>query len=812
MKKIFSILFFFLLLAGFSEVFSQNHSNSGTITNYGTGTFIIKSGQFDNNNLINNEGEIKVEKNTLNSTGFIKNDSDTKKGKIIITSTGGTILKQDSINGYVEFNSEAENNYQVIPILNYEKIKLKGNTKRIQKDSATAVKNILNARSLFVTEDGTQVQKMTSDVEINSNKRTEHDGKFLNAVNAPTINFLFRSNTDSLNSLVNGTGEFRELEIDNPNGVDITRGGFKVNSKLILKSGKLNNSTTANFKLADNAEIIIHPEGNYPANLKMADQTSIDRYTNSALNIKPEFEGRVNVSYKGGGHIVTTGELPDQPNILEGLEIENVDGVTLSHDMYLADRANIYSKLITESDSLGKFQAIIQNPGQVLNFDSDSSEIVGTVARMDLETNRNILFNNQYTYLNFAKDSNDLRSDNGLIDTVKVRVVENADWDTQTQWGNVDIPDSENKVKRIFDITAIDESNNTEINSISKGVTFGYAWRNSGRNRETPSSTEVNFNELVLLRLFVDGDGNYKWTPQLDTIKGQNDGVWAHSESRIDGTLDGHFGLGLSPIDFLRMLAKVVLEGPYNQSTKRMNTSLQDSSYLPIQRPPDVYPYNLDPTREEIDLATLPDSTVDWIVVEFRENLYDINTDEQRFFRTCLLHADGSLMDFDGNKTILLSTSNTKSNSNVLFDTTGENGGYYMAIRHRNHLTVVTDEKIDLRYYDSDSSVIDFSNDLSMIASKNLKLLNNDNGNPVWAMLGGNAERLNFDGPPLPEGYDNSLIYIDEVDYQQIWDHLGQKGYLPYDIKMDGIVTTKDYNTSWNNRTKTSIIKGGKDD
>jgi len=814
MKLFLSILYFFLLI--FSEVISQS-TNSGTINNYGTGSFTFKNKGLNNTNTIINEGNITFEESNLTSSGFVKNDSDTLKGKIFISGIGTTLLNQDSLNGYIEYNSKDASNYQVIPLLSYEKIKFNGNTKRLQKTNDTT-ENVLIARSLFTTDAETIIQKMSSDVEINSHKRTEHDGKFLNAVQSPSNNFVVRSNSDSSGALVNGDGDFKILEIDNPNGVDITRGGFKIESKLVLKSGRLNNSTTANFTLADNAEIILHPEGQYPANLEMADQTSIDRYTNSALSIKPAYEGTISVFYKGDGHIVTTGEMPNQTGILENLDVSNVDGVTLTHDVFLKDRANIASKLITESDSLGRFQAIIENSGEVLGFTSDSSEIDGTVTRMGLETNRNILFNNQYTFLNFSKDSNDLRSDNGLIDTVKVRVVGNADWDTQTEWGNVDIPDSENKVNRIFDITTIDASNNAEINDISKGVSFGYAWKNSGNNRETPITTQVDFNDLVLLRLFLDNDGNFKWTPQLDTIKGQNSGVWAHSQSRLDGTLEGHFGLGLSPIDFLRMLAKVVLEGPYNSNTKLMNTSLQDSLYLPVQRPPDIYPYNLDPSRLNIDLTSLPDSIVDWVVVEFREKLYDPIDESERFFRTCLLHANGSLLDFDGNPSILLSTYNTKSNSNTLLDTTGATQ-YYMAIRHRNHLTVVTDQALDLRFYNSDSSVIDFSIDVSMMASRNLKLLNNDNGNPVWAMLGGNSSRVNFDvlnEQSLPQerrdAYISGAVYIDEVDYQAIWDNLGRKGYLPFDIKMDGIVTTKDYNTSWNNREEISIIKGDKNE
>jgi len=44
--------------------------------------------------------------------------------------------------------------------------------------------------------------------------------------------------------------------------------------------------------------------------------------------------------------------------------------------------------------------------------------------------------------------------------------------------------------------------------------------------------------------------------------------------------------------------------------------------------------------------------------------------------------------------------------------------------------------------------------------------------------------------------------YTELKDYITSWENISQTGYLLFDYNLDGIVTTTDFNMSWNNRIK----------
>ncbi len=119
-----------------------------------------------------------------------------------------------------------------------------------------------------------------------------------------------------------------------------------------------------------------------------------------------------------------------------------------------------------------------------------------------------------------------------------------------------------------------------------------------------------------------------------------------------------------------------------------MSTALRDNGYVPLAQPYNVAPFNYN-GAEAVD--TVPAGIVDWVLLELRS---DLTTQVSR--RAAFLKSDGSLVDLDGV-------------SNVKFPTVTP-GDYYVVIRHRNHLAVMTANKITLS---NSPALYNMSTDLS---------------------------------------------------------------------------------------------------
>ncbi len=122
---------------------------------------------------------------------------------------------------------------------------------------------------------------------------------------------------------------------------------------------------------------------------------------------------------------------------------------------------------------------------------------------------------------------------------------------------------------------------------------------------------------------------------------------------------------------------RVFLGGPYNQTTGRMSTALNDANLIPLTEPYTALGYTftngagstISPT---VLNATGDDAIIDWIIVELRSST---NSGTVVASKPALVEADGDVMSIDGNTPIL---------------GTFTPGTYYVAVRHRNHLGTVT--------------------------------------------------------------------------------------------------------------------------
>src|SRR5690606_33825588 len=141
------------------------------------------------------------------------------------------------------------------------------------------------------------------------------------------------------------------------------------------------------------------------------------------------------------------------------------------------------------------------------------------------------------------------------------------------------------------------------------------------------------------------------WVPNETSEEASTNGDWAYS--RVTQITEfGNFAIG-SILDYIILAGKVRLEGAYRYDLNLMGNDLQRRGLLPMP-PPDIYPYNLDANREfyvRTD-GQLPDSVVDWVVLEMCRDY----TDEYPIVNTFLLRTDGSLVDIYGNKQIYLTS------------------------------------------------------------------------------------------------------------------------------------------------------------
>jgi hypothetical protein len=159
----------------------------------------------------------------------------------------------------------------------------------------------------------------------------------------------------------------------------------------------------------------------------------------------------------------------------------------------------------------------------------------------------------------------------------------------------------------------------------------------------------------------------------------------------------------------------------------------------------------------------------DWVLVQLRETA----TGAAVVSKSVLLHKSGNLVDDDGIATQI--SLDAPENS------------YYIVIRHRNHLAVMSAEVVPLNA--STSSLYDFSSGTPTGAVKyygtgGAKEI--DSVNELWGMWSGDIDQ---DGEITTSDY--TLWYNSA--------RVAESGYRDTDCDFDGEVTTSDYTMWYNN-------------
>ncbi|MCC6397289.1 MAG: hypothetical protein IT282_09735, partial [Bacteroidetes bacterium] len=207
---------------------------------------------------------------------------------------------------------------------------------------------------------------------------------------------------------------------------------------------------------------------------------------------------------------------------------------------------------------------------------------------------------------------------------------------------------------------------------------------------------------------------------------------------------------------------KVFLEGPFADDT--LSTALRAADLVPANQPFTDAPWAYAGTEA---VAVVPEDVVDWVMVELRT---DTTSASMVGRRAAFLKSNGQVVDMDGI-------------SGVTFGAI-EAGDYYIVIRHRNHLAVMSAETVPLS---SSSGLYDFTAGLDKYYGGEAR----DLGSSMYAMWGGDADASSD---------------VAALDRTATWNDRNKVGYLLSDVDLSGDVAALDRTMTWNNRNKFSRV------
>lgn len=214
-----------------------------------------------------------------------------------------------------------------------------------------------------------------------------------------------------------------------------------------------------------------------------------------------------------------------------------------------------------------------------------------------------------------------------------------------------------------------------------------------------------------------------------------------------------------------RLFAKAFLEGAYIGSGVMSNILLTEN-LLPKTQPYNRPPWNYNGNE---GVAVLPPNTTDWVLAELRSSATPANIVAAK---AGFLKTDGTLQDVDGNAGFTFPGVNTAQN-------------YFVVLRHRNHLAVISSTTTPLN-----NSLAPYNFTLSATQVQGTNQMNLMPGG-FYALSAGD---FNADGV---------ITVLDFNFYQAQAAMLNQ--YLDADCNLDKAVTVADFNLYKPNASKIGV-------
>lgn len=206
---------------------------------------------------------------------------------------------------------------------------------------------------------------------------------------------------------------------------------------------------------------------------------------------------------------------------------------------------------------------------------------------------------------------------------------------------------------------------------------------------------------------------------------------------------------------------RVLLEGCYING--KMRTDLNSINFIPLLQPYSVNPWNV---YGDVILNNVSTNYVDWVLVQTRENMTDT-----RYSKVGILTEDGQVVNPDGSP---FSFTNLPTSE------------YYLVIKHRNHLGIMSAQKIFIGR--GEPVEYDFTNSPSKAFGDNAMV---NLGDESYAMIAGDG---NADG------------IVNVLDFGSVANNILSRGYSLGDMDMNGVINVLDYSFISRNLLKKSNL------
>ncbi len=369
-----------------------------------------------------------------------------------------------------------------------------------------------------------------------------------------------------------------------------------------------------------------------------------------------------------------------------------------------------------------------------------------------------------------STDGGNTWSDISLTEMKGVKGVDRWDEDYKGIW---DIETDPVTPERVYVVAY----GNGDSKGIYKSDNKGTNWTKikTGRYLRSVAVSKANNNVLYLTSSSVYVDGNYDPSADDGIFYSTNGGTnW----EKISGDMTWEFaipvavstkaepwifvgspgtGFQKAKVPSVKLQVKIFLEGPYDVNTHAMKTDINSS--IPLESP---YSEN----KRTVD--NIPANVVDWVLVELRKSPNSNATVSKSVF----LHKNGNIVADDGSTTEI--------------ELIAPEGNYYIVIKHRNHLAVMSANTVALN--STTSTLYDFTASESRFYGSG-GAVQLESG--VWGMWSGDA---------------NGSGVVDAGDRNSTWNDRNKYGYENSDVDLSGVVDAADRNKTWNNRNKSSAL------
>lgn len=311
-------------------------------------------------------------------------------------------------------------------------------------------------------------------------------------------------------------------------------------------------------------------------------------------------------------------------------------------------------------------------------------------------------------------------------------------------------------------------------NTNSNTISFAYSMISTSTNVIISQSTSTIVATPGCINLTIDVTNNMNY----------DDGATLKLIPAFGTCLSPTSSLNISlntPTSCFYLDANAYLEGSYTSTNWDFQTCevlMENKTSLPSTSP---QTYNSTACTNGTSfpwLAELPATPIDWVFVELRD-ANDTSSSGVVCTRTALLNRDGSIFSINSPPGTTLP---------VAFHTMNPNAQYYVVIRHRNHLDVMTDNALSFQVNSTTScSFSDGSQaqNHQFSVAYSPPFAGNCNGIDLWFLKSGDV---------------NNDHLINAADRSDINNNLNLNGYSLWDCIFNDEVDSDDQDVAWKNR------------